>query len=517
MVFRKEDPKILLPLAIYPPGLDLSGHIILWPDGSMDEWSKELAEKCREIEQDGQDGPQPEDAGGDPSTGFYRVVRNGAHLFGLTNGMVLSGIVDLPVEIGLVALESVALMVDGDNPAKADIVTNSIEQLVLRWNTAFAPNGTHSIWLEATRDFDNQPPIRSSTNSVTITNDVSFVDFTSTFGSQMWILAFLTMQSADYQVKVYDGQSTNYLGAFPVDTTTDGMISFIWDLTDGLGNTFTNESFRLDFYVGPPSGARSLAGSMTNGKEDGWGGDYFAVARAEHSYDGVFEDYHPCVYQGAVQILGSPALDEYHLSPGNIWGGDTTFQYVIQTKTNLLEYLADSSYRNFFWWGHGNPHEIGCSYFSGTDANGDPIRTNRVPTSAEEIRKLLGNTPTIRRHPYRMVFIHSCNSASTRKFSNAFGIPKDVVNVAQFQFSGLRARAFVGSTGLTPQVDESVQLRYAESLALFFSNWMQDYPVNQCLYSATNPPSSGFRIPLPTTTTSQWVIFGAQNLQRYGP
>lgn len=34
-------------------------------------------------------------------TGFYRVVRAGANFFGITNGQVFSGLVSLPVEIGL--------------------------------------------------------------------------------------------------------------------------------------------------------------------------------------------------------------------------------------------------------------------------------------------------------------------------------------------------------------------------------------------------------------------------------
>ncbi len=36
---------------------------------------------------------------GTPGTGFYRVVRDGAHLFGITNGTTLSGIVKIPVEL----------------------------------------------------------------------------------------------------------------------------------------------------------------------------------------------------------------------------------------------------------------------------------------------------------------------------------------------------------------------------------------------------------------------------------
>src|SRR6185437_480265 len=34
-----------------------------------------------------------------PDVGFYRVVRNGAHMFGVTNGTVWSGKVTVPLEV----------------------------------------------------------------------------------------------------------------------------------------------------------------------------------------------------------------------------------------------------------------------------------------------------------------------------------------------------------------------------------------------------------------------------------
>src|SRR6266542_2066426 len=47
VVVPKDGSKAPIPLGIYPPGLDLSGYIIIWPDGSTDEWSKELVEKYK--------------------------------------------------------------------------------------------------------------------------------------------------------------------------------------------------------------------------------------------------------------------------------------------------------------------------------------------------------------------------------------------------------------------------------------------------------------------------------------
>ncbi len=76
-VVPKDESRMPVPLAIYPHGIDLSGQIIIWPDGSTDEWTQELAEKYDQIRRAVQQNePQPEDAGGESGTSmaFYRVI-----------------------------------------------------------------------------------------------------------------------------------------------------------------------------------------------------------------------------------------------------------------------------------------------------------------------------------------------------------------------------------------------------------------------------------------------------------
>ena len=45
MVMPKDGSKAAVPLALYPPGIDLPGYIILWPDGLAEPWPSEFAEK----------------------------------------------------------------------------------------------------------------------------------------------------------------------------------------------------------------------------------------------------------------------------------------------------------------------------------------------------------------------------------------------------------------------------------------------------------------------------------------
>lgn len=462
----------------------------------------------------GGNGPEPECDDPEPGEGFYRVVRNGIHLFGLTNGTSLHGEVELPIEIGAnINAEDILLLASGDNPAHSEITTNVEGQVVMRWNTQFVPNGEYSVWLEATEGFDSA--VRGSARLVTVSNDLWFNDFHTSFGGQLWVLAKLQSANMDYEIALHDGASGDYLGRF-IDATTDGTINFVWDLTDGQGYTFTNESFRADFYVSANSGPMTNVGSRFFGKEGASVGDYFVVARAEdfnELHENAYNNYHPSVYSGVVNVLGHPAAnDPYTLSPGNIPLGDTTFQFLEAVKPDFFSYLTNLNYRNFFWLGHGSEVTLGYNIF-GTGTNVD-----RVKVFAKEVAKMLGNGPTIRRHPYRLAFIYGCAAAKGRKWSNAFGIPREPVSTAYFQAKGVPARGFIANTGITPFFSEESQLYYGESLAVFHSLWMQDYPLNTCLFAATNAPGSGeTRRALPTLTNAVWVIHGAQNLSRYGP
>ena len=98
----------------------------------------------------------------------------------------------------------------------------------------------------------------------------------------------------------------------------------------------------------------------------------------------------------------------------------------------------------------------------------------------------------------------------------------DSVGTFYYQLLGMKARAFVGCTGNTGQINEDllIQYRYAGSFVNFFDLWLAGYPLNQCLYSATNAPGPGEnRLPLQTdpSTNAFGTIRGAYDLQRFGP
>ena len=95
-------------MTLYPTGFDFSDFTILDPvTGKTSAGSGYTFSSLGSgsMSADGLDPNGDPVPGGDGTqltteTGFYRVVRVGAHLFGMTNGTSVSGIVNIPVEVG---------------------------------------------------------------------------------------------------------------------------------------------------------------------------------------------------------------------------------------------------------------------------------------------------------------------------------------------------------------------------------------------------------------------------------
>jgi hypothetical protein len=173
------------------------------------------------------------------STSLYRVVRDGVHIFGLTNGMVLSGSIQQPLEFAVETTDEVVGVTfydTNENPViGAHAVPGPGGGWILNWNTTQSANGDYAI--EAELDFaSTNDPVVSVPVTVTVSNLFSFPNYlTQLYGSQMWIYA-QTIPNADVEIDMYD-ENTNYLFSFYPESDANGIISGIWDLTDGNGNT----------------------------------------------------------------------------------------------------------------------------------------------------------------------------------------------------------------------------------------------------------------------------------------
>lgn len=483
-------------------------------------------------------------------TGFYRVVRDGAHIYGLTNNSILHDQVQLPLEIAVTStdtIESVTFYNSADDSPVIGVTayTNANGGWVFDWNTTMVQNGSYSIYAEV--DFTTDTPVSSANLPVAINvnNTISFPNyFSRMYGGQMWVYAE-TIPNAPFTIDMYD-ESTNYLGTFSGSANSGGVISFLWDLTDGYGNAFDSTNFYGVFTITTSSFAAQTnmpasnwanntsapnfqtLGQAQRGGGPNNGGPTTASARQTWAIefnwwnygDGFVVAYSPLVnpatdpntvykeslmmiggdggiYGGVVSALSYYGL-AYQLSPGNVAQSSAFEMGDGAAKTNLLNYLASYSYRNFYFFGHGNPSVI---------AGITPDTAINKYTIAKRLGNFLWGSKPENFHPYRLVFIDGCD-VGKGNFCEAFGIPAQNLNNQFFANAGVRSRAFLGFKN---SISFNVNQWSWRSIMLgtFFEQWQANTPLNQCVYNAQQANVQPM--------DSSAVIYGAADLQKSSP
>jgi len=460
-------------------------------------------------------GEEEESSDTNQYTGFYRVVRDGVHLFGITNGMVLHDELITPVEFSVDSTDQVVGVTFYDANTASPITGASAQNVggnrwLLVWNTLQAFNGDYALC--AKLNFASDEPVASQPVTVTVNNVISFPNYFSTvFGDEMWIYA-QTIPNAAYSLDLYD-ENTNFLGSFDDYADGNGIISFVWDLTDGNGNAFDSTNFFgvftvtnsnspnlrsplaarsgsvADFQTASPAkkypALKMDAGGIAGGVHPN---DVNSIASARQMWvkEGQWAPnnawvvaYSPLTtdptttYKESLMMLGGPDGNEggvigtlsgndFHgsLSPGNVPQTSAFALSDAATRTDLLSYLADHAYENFYFFGHGNDSQISAYQGSGTVITGDNIAfaLGNVPLSFAGPPELINIdppimvyptvNPLIRRvaqHPYRFVFLDGCETGNGL-LCESFGIPALTVSTNFFAAAGVESRAFLGYT-----------------------------------------------------------------------
>jgi hypothetical protein len=108
-------------------------------------------------------------------------------------------------------------------------------------------------------------------------------------------------------------------------------------------------------------------------------------------------------------------------------------------------------------------------------------------------------------HPYRFVFIDGC-VAGKGSMCEAFGIPNWTTDVNAFvNLHGVHPRCFVsflGSTGF----NQNNWPGEAQTLARFWSDWMAEKTITQCLEEAEAESTEPFE--------EDWIVKGAYDMTR---
>lgn len=413
--------------------------------------------------------PTPMDEDSDSSTaiagtGFYRVVRNGVHLVGITNDMVLSGVVQIPVELGNANgyLSSLSILEDNSpiGNSSQDYPIQNPQTITL--DTTILPNGVHLIQGNATWQDTNGGlwEADAPTISVTVSNEISFENWFSTFGETGDTFLFRATSAhpvTDWNVYVYN-YTNGYLGYFS-GHTDDGDISFYYDYS---GTSLTNNpkfSFEVETeYIDPPS-------PPTYKKADPWPTTGRWAAAIQHAWDDSldtdslyqqlngfvgFGSTHGGIYPPA-SADGSPYALAY--GAGNPQG-DTDWAVF---RTNLFH----PNTRNLIYFGHGDQNGIGSG-----------ANTNRY-ISAKEIATRLHTIPAgqTNQHSFRFVFIDAC-STGVGMMPESFGIKhKENVPAGDYIAASTRFSAYVG----WPK-DKMIGLvngRYPNYDHVHFMQWIQ--------------------------------------------
>ena len=380
-------------------------------------------------------------------------------------------------------------------------------------------NGTYTIYPEADSITDDS--FQGSPVTVTVNNPISFPNyFTRCFGGQMWIYAQTTISGADYEIDVY-GETNEFIGSFTGSADANGTISFIWDLTDGNGNTFSDNNFSGVFTVSSPSpspgggvhpNGASSSSTATNfwARETTWTPtDKYVIAY------GPFDSGYAAskqlltmlgggegVWGGVIHTLSVYGLG-VQLSPGNV---DQSSAFALDgaaARTNLLNYLADWQFRNFYFFGHGSASAIG-GY--------DPA--SRI--TFYDIQKKLGNYLTsampLTYHPYRLVFIDGC-SAGSGNLCEAFGIPAMTVSTNFFTSAGVWSRAFIGFKS-PKNFNPTKWTWYSLMIGGFFEDWTSNtYTVQDCVNRARTGVHNSDQVEMDSSV----VIYGATNMKHNSP
>jgi hypothetical protein len=519
----------------------------------------------------------PAGTNGVAGTGFYRVVRDGVHLWGLTNGMIVSNVLVTPIEFAVDSTDQVVGVTFYDtnnNPIIGASAQPYGNGWLLVWDTLMSFNGDYPI--QAELNFASDPPVMSQPVTMTVNNVISFPNyFSQVFGDQMWIYA-VTIPNAAYELDIYD-ENTNYLGTFEDYADSSGTISFIWNLVDANNNLSDSTNFLGVFTVdtsgqsnvrsmvatestpnhnflnpspnqktiaykvkakgGPvPHGGGSSSASANNfwTKEPAWTpNDNWVVAYApltdpasdpntalKQSFTmiGAEADGN----EGVVNTLANSTYS--NLSPGNI-PNSTAFELTdAASRAQLLLYLANHTYENFYYFGHGDDSHISAYNGAASAISKDQIAAalGNVPLSYQNPSSAYDNSsfppsfsptvaPNMQRvasHPYRFVFLDGCETARGN-FSESLGIPAITVNTNFFATAGVESRAFVGYT-------KSISFNTSQWdwRAIMIVGFLQDWkivglPLQSCVNNAeAGAHSSGFQ-PMDSSAT----IFGAVDMQ----
>lgn len=445
-----------VPVAVYPPGFDFSNYNIFDPfseetvSGSdyVTGWSS--WEGTEQLDSGFGDSPAP-------TTGFFQVFHIPNFPASITN-YTFDGPIFIPVDFADYRdrVDNIQVLIDGQPMVYADY-TSLYYSGQTNWGMGIyfdrLTNGTHQIQLVSTvhiNDDINENAIylvlSNLTRTITVANQITFPDWNDFIQGDTYTFNAQTLNpNTDWQIDIYD-VSDNYVNS-GWGHTTDGHISWTWDLKDWLGNS------RDDFDSDPYFYSQTTFNTAT-------AGGYSPAAQATKPNPSSVKGY-PNRGEWLIAFqdrwfsdapgYGSDCQEKYNNAMQWIWYwpqspyvGDTSWWYPVRfgtnaysqaerdySWTNLLAWIGDLHVRNFYYQGHGGATSLGADRHT-LDTNG--LVTGSASTSPYSKSHIYSwqVAQKIRYNRYRFVFLDGCDTADG-DWPDAFSISKTNHDISYYQ------------------------------------------------------------------------------------
>jgi|SRR5579883_395027 len=421
---------------------------------------------------------------------FYEVVKVGVHLYGITNGMVLSGVVPLKVEFADTDTNtSLSFLFFDDLPDGTPsplgvsfptfIDSPPTNFLQGTWDTTQLPNGTYTIELGAQlSDYST-----SDDHPVTVSNLVCWPNDTYWGGLGVYVGAQTVFTNGTWTLYIQDDAGNQY-GPLTGDIDTNGWCNytnvpgpgFTIDNTDGNGNQNPSSAYYLVLTVST-NGTTNIVITSTNLQliEPDWTD---ISSDAVLGYMGLYDTEPDGLPFAALYGMVQAAWSTENAFHQEVLGTYETPYELNDTGSwsNLLQTLGGPGTfynRDFFYFGHGNVDRIGANATVGLGLTAALVQT-RLGTARIPMQGQLAN-----RHPYRFVFLDGCLTSKQDDWCIAFGMPPKLTSNQVMLNHGARPRSFMGwkktksiSIGAVSG-DAFFNYDHANYVNGFFAGWAQ--------------------------------------------
>jgi hypothetical protein len=462
----------IVPLAIYPPGFDLSNFLIY--DPGVADWvsgatyvrpAPAAALLSRPLPQDGPDPDSP------PSSGFFRVFHIPDWSFNLTN-YTYDGPTFFPVDFAdyIDRVVNVEVLLNGQPISDAIFMPYVFGNGETNWGMGIYfdlfPSGTYQIQLRTTLRLNDlvgdeavELVLSNLARPIVLDNQVTFTNWDGLIMSTNFTYQAQTKNhNTDWWIDIYDAWDGYVNGGS--GHTSNGQIQWTWDLTDTYGNE--RDDLDSDPYFYSEITFATSSGQYATRAAPSPQIEYPAVGRWLLSYlDHFYTDAGPR-HSGGDQYyqIGLGAMAEwidYRSVPWSYFPlkfGTNSYTQEQRNGSwiNLKATLFIPQYRNLYYFGHGGPDMIGDDMHV-FDTNNYVIGGTTFPGSKAYLTsQTVSNELTFNRHggarPYRFVWLDGCSTANGN-WPGAFGVDKAIYDLNHYTNSAAnpkhrRPSAFVG-------------------------------------------------------------------------